>query len=138
MLAGPSEIVLTARELDLLVALARRDGGMVSKPELLAEVWGFDFDGDDNIVEVYVGYLRTKIDRPFARNSLQTVGTRGNRELTIGEEVGNLRGGGRVGGPLLAEKEERGKTTGAARGLCRLPDRRGRRAAACARERARR
>ena len=76
---GPSEIVLTARELELLVALARRDGGTATKPELLAEVWGFDFDGDDNIVEVYVRYLRTKIDRPFARNSLQTVRTLGYR-----------------------------------------------------------
>ena len=76
---GPSELVLTARELELLVALARRDGGTATKPELLAEVWGFDFDGDDNIVEVYVRYLRTKIDRPFARNSLQTVRTIGYR-----------------------------------------------------------
>jgi two-component system, OmpR family, response regulator len=71
--------VLTARELELLVALARRDGGTAAKSELLAEVWGFDFDGDANIVEVYVGYLRSKIDRPFARNSLQTVRTLGYR-----------------------------------------------------------
>jgi two-component system OmpR family response regulator len=76
---GPSEIVLTAREFDLLVALARRDGGVATKPELLTEVWGFDFDGDENIVEVYVGYLRSKIDRPFARASLQTVRTLGYR-----------------------------------------------------------
>jgi DNA-binding response OmpR family regulator len=76
---GPSEIVLTSRELDLLVALARRDGGVAAKRELLAEVWGLDYDGDDNIVEVYVGYLRSKIDRPFARNSLQTVRTVGYR-----------------------------------------------------------
>jgi DNA-binding response OmpR family regulator len=76
---GPSEIVLTARELELLVALARRDGGVATKAELLSEVWGFDFDGDANIVEVYVGYLRTKIDRPFARSSLQTVRTIGYR-----------------------------------------------------------
>ena len=76
---GPSELVLTAREQDLLIALARRDGGVASKQELLSEVWGFDFDGDDNIVEVYVGYLRSKVDRPFARNSLQTVRTLGYR-----------------------------------------------------------
>jgi two-component system OmpR family response regulator len=76
---GPSEIVLTGRELDLLVALARRDGGVATKTELLAEVWGLDFDGDENIVEVYVGYLRSKIDRPFACNSLQTVRTIGYR-----------------------------------------------------------
>src|SRR5262245_9014777 len=84
---GPSEIVLTARELELLVALARRDGGTAGKSELLAEVWGFDFDGDANIVEVYVGYLRSKIDRPFARNSLQTVRTLGYRLV---DEVGEV------------------------------------------------
>ena len=76
---GPSEIVLTARELELLVALARRRGGTATKPELLSEVWGFEFEGDENIVEVYVGYLRSKIDRPFARTSLQTVRTIGYR-----------------------------------------------------------
>ena len=76
---GPSEVVLTGRELDLLVALARREEGTATKSELLAEVWGFDFDGDDNIVEVYVRYLRTKLDRPFGRNSLQTVRTVGYR-----------------------------------------------------------
>jgi two-component system, OmpR family, response regulator len=76
---GPSEVVLTARELDLLVALARRAGGVAPKSELLAEVWGLDFEGDDNIVEVYVGYLRSKIDRPFARDSLQTARTIGYR-----------------------------------------------------------
>jgi two-component system OmpR family response regulator len=76
---GPSELVLTAREFELLVALARRAGGTASKSELLTEVWGFDFAGDDNIVEVYVRYLRTKIDRPFARDSIQTVRTLGYR-----------------------------------------------------------
>lgn len=76
---GPSEVVLTAREFDLLVALARREGAVATKPELLTEVWGFEFDGDENIVEVYVGYLRSKIDRPFARASIQTVRTLGYR-----------------------------------------------------------
>jgi DNA-binding response OmpR family regulator len=79
--------VLTAREQDVLVALARRDGGVVSKRELLNEVWGFDFDGDENVVEVYVGYLRTKIDRPFARNTLQTVRTLGYRLVDDTAEV---------------------------------------------------
>ena len=83
---GPTELVLTAREQDVLISLARRDGGVVSKQELLSDVWGFDFEGDDNIVEVYVGYLRTKIDRPFARNSLQTVRTLGYRLV---DDAGN-------------------------------------------------
>jgi DNA-binding response OmpR family regulator len=76
---GDAELTLTARELDVLVALARRQGGIASKTELLAEVWGFDFQGDDNIVEVYVRYLRQKIDKPFDRASLQTVRTLGYR-----------------------------------------------------------
>ena len=74
-----AEITLTARELDVLVALARRRGGIVGKRELLAEVWGFDHDGDSNIVEVYVRYLRHKIDRPFGRDTLRTVRTLGYR-----------------------------------------------------------
>jgi DNA-binding response OmpR family regulator len=76
---GADEIGLTGRELDLLIALARRDGGAATKAELLAEVWGFDFEGDDNIVEVYVRYLRNKIDKPFQRSSLQTIRTIGYR-----------------------------------------------------------
>ena len=74
-----AEVRLTARELDLLVALARRGGAVASKRELLAEVWGFDFDGDDNVVEVYVRYLRQKVDRPFGRQSIETVRTLGYR-----------------------------------------------------------
>ncbi len=76
---GGAEVRLTSRELDLLVALARRGGGVASKRELLAEVWGFDFDGDDNVVEVYVRYLRQKVDRPFGRQSIETVRTLGYR-----------------------------------------------------------
>lgn len=74
-----TDIALTAREFDVLIAIARRDTGTVTKTELLAEVWGFDFPGDDNIVEVYIRYLRHKIDKPFDRNSLQTVRTLGYR-----------------------------------------------------------
>jgi DNA-binding response OmpR family regulator len=73
------EVTLTAREFDLLVALARRDGGTATKRELLAEVWGYDFDGGENIVEVYMRYLRNKVDKPFDRASLQTIRTLGYR-----------------------------------------------------------
>ena len=76
---GEVELTLTARELDLLIALARREGGTATKAELLAEVWGFDFEGDNNIVEVYVRYLRQKLDKPFGRASLQTIRTIGYR-----------------------------------------------------------
>ena len=75
---------LTARELALLEALLRRDGDVVPKHDLLHEVWGDDFDGDPNVVEVYVGYLRRKIDAPFGRNTLQTVRGAGYRMVSGG------------------------------------------------------
>jgi DNA-binding response OmpR family regulator len=59
---GNDDIALTAREFSLLEALMRRAGDVVPKQQLLDEVWGLDFAGDPNIVEVYVGYLRRKID----------------------------------------------------------------------------
>lgn len=70
---GPVPVELTAREFALLEALMRRPGEVATKPELLDEVWGPDFTGDPNIVEVYVGYVRRKIDVPFERSTLQTV-----------------------------------------------------------------
>ncbi len=76
---GDSPVPLTPRELALLSALLRRDGDVAPKHDLLHEVWGDDFDGDANVVEVYVGYLRRKIDTPFGRNTLQTVRGAGYR-----------------------------------------------------------
>jgi two-component system, OmpR family, response regulator len=54
----------------------------VPKRDLLREVWGDDFDGDANVVEVYMGYLRRKVDAPFGRRSLQTVRGAGYRVTT--------------------------------------------------------
>lgn len=76
---GKVEVTLTAREFSLLEHLLRRAGEVVSKSELLAHVWDEHFDGDPNIVEVYVGYLRRKIDAPFERRSLETVRGQGYR-----------------------------------------------------------
>jgi two-component system, OmpR family, response regulator len=70
---GEVPIDLTRREYALLEALLRHAGSGVTKAELLREVWGEDFEGDDNVVEVYVRHLRRKIDEPFGRRSLQTV-----------------------------------------------------------------
>jgi two-component system, OmpR family, response regulator len=64
---------LTAREHALLERLMRADGGVLAKHELLDHVWGSNFDGDPNIVEVYVSYLRRKIDSPYGLETLQTV-----------------------------------------------------------------
>jgi DNA-binding response OmpR family regulator len=67
------DIALTPREFSLLEYLLRRAGEVVRKSEILEHVWDYDFDGDPNIVEVYVGYLRRKIDVPFGRHALETV-----------------------------------------------------------------
>jgi two-component system, OmpR family, response regulator len=77
-------IELTPRELALLAALLRRSGEVVPKTELLREVWGDDFDGDANVVEVYIGYLRRKVDAPFGRRTLQTVRGAGYRLVPDG------------------------------------------------------
>ncbi len=70
---GDVGVDLTPREFALLTALMASPGEAMAKHELLAEVWGPSFEGDPNIVEVYVGYLRRKIDQPFGRQSIQTV-----------------------------------------------------------------
>jgi DNA-binding response OmpR family regulator len=81
---GETAVSLTAREFDLLEALMRRAGDVCSKVDLLDEVWGHDFGGDANVVEVYVGYLRRKVDAPFGRTSLQTVRGVGYRLVADG------------------------------------------------------
>lgn len=78
---GGTAIDLTPRELSLLEALLRRAPDVAPKSELLDEVWGMDFAGDPNIVEVYVGYLRRKVDHPFDRHTIQTVRGAGYRAV---------------------------------------------------------
>jgi DNA-binding response OmpR family regulator len=82
---GHRDIDLTAREFTLLEYLLRHPDEVISKTDLLSHVWDEHFDGDTNIVEVYVGYLRRKIDVPFDRRTIETVRGAGYR----------LRGGAR-------------------------------------------
>ncbi len=70
---GDEAIDLTAREFAILEFMMSRVGQVVSKTEILAHVWDFAFDGGPNIVEVYAGSLRKKIDTPFGRQSIVTV-----------------------------------------------------------------
>ena len=70
---GDREITLTAREFSVLEHLMRNAGTTVSKQDVLDDVWDVDFAGDANIVEVYVGHLRRKIDEPFGRTTIETV-----------------------------------------------------------------
>lgn len=78
-------ISLTAREFGLLQYLMRRHDQIVSKSEILDNVWDSAFEGGDNVVEVYIGYLRRKIDAPFGVNSLTTV--RGMGYLLSAEKI---------------------------------------------------
>jgi two-component system OmpR family response regulator len=70
---GQHPIDLSRREYALLEALMRRPGDVLSRFELLEQVWSYEYENRSNVVEVYVRYLREKIDRPFKRNTLQTV-----------------------------------------------------------------
>jgi two-component system OmpR family response regulator len=76
---GEVEITLTAREFAVLEYLMRRVGLVNPKFEILDGVWDYDFDGDPNIVEVYMRRLRRKIDEPFGRHDLETVRGAGYR-----------------------------------------------------------
>jgi DNA-binding response OmpR family regulator len=76
---GTAEVELTPREFSLLEFLLRRKGDVVPKREILEHVWDYDFDGDPNIVEVYIRHLRDKLDRPFHREAVRTVRGAGYR-----------------------------------------------------------
>jgi DNA-binding response OmpR family regulator len=66
-------ITLTAKEFAVLECLARNAGQVLSKQDILGQVWDMAFQGDPNIVEVYISTLRRKVDAPFGRNTITTV-----------------------------------------------------------------
>ncbi|WP_310785215.1 response regulator transcription factor [Mycobacterium sp. Z3061] len=74
-------ITLTPREYGLLEFLMRNRDVVVTKAEILRNVWDAHYDGPDNVVEVYVGYLRRKVDGPFGTNTIETVRGVGYRLL---------------------------------------------------------
>src|SRR5699024_6317829 len=67
------QIELTPREYDLLVCLLENKNIVLTRDQLIEQVWGFDYFGDTNVVDVYVRYLRQKIDKPFGEAYIQTV-----------------------------------------------------------------
>jgi two-component system OmpR family response regulator len=73
------EVGLTAKEFALLEFFMRRPGEVMSRTRIIEHVWDFGYDGDSNVVDVYVRYLREKIDRPFGRASIETVRGSGYR-----------------------------------------------------------
>jgi DNA-binding response OmpR family regulator len=76
---GETPIDLTPRQFSLLEFMLRRAGEVLPKSVILGHVWDFAFEGDPNIVEVYVRQLRIRIDEPFGRRALQTVRLAGYR-----------------------------------------------------------
>jgi len=70
---GDVSISLTTREFSFLELLMRSKGKVLNKREIIEHVWDYDFEGDSNIVEVYIGYLRRKIDAPFGTKSIRTI-----------------------------------------------------------------
>ncbi|RCW75696.1 heavy metal response regulator transcription factor [Pseudorhodoferax soli] len=73
VLRAGQRVELTNKEFNLLTLLLRRQGAVLSRTELAAQVWGMNFDSETNIVEVAVRRLRDKVDRPFERPLLHTV-----------------------------------------------------------------
>jgi len=76
---GEVEIDLTSRQFDVLEFLVRREGQVLSKKDILDGVWEYDFEGDPNIIEVYIRRLRSRIDEPFGSKSIETVRGAGYR-----------------------------------------------------------
>ena len=76
---GNAEVSLSAKEFQLLETFMRHPGEVLSRYQLLEHAWDYDYENRSNIVDVYVRYLRDKIDRPFGRSSLETVRGAGYR-----------------------------------------------------------
>ncbi|RJG18888.1 response regulator transcription factor [Paenibacillus thiaminolyticus] len=67
------QIDLTQREFDLLLYLMEHQGEVISREQLLSDVWGYDFAGETNVVDVYIRYLRNKLDRTYKPKLIHTV-----------------------------------------------------------------
>jgi two-component system, OmpR family, response regulator len=81
---GDQQISLSSKEFVLLETFMRRPGEVLSQFQLLEHAWDYDYENRSNVVEVYVRYLREKVDRPFGVNSIETVRGAGYR-LTAGQ-----------------------------------------------------
>lgn len=69
---GDQEIILTPREYQILVRLIENKNEVVSKADLVKEIWGKSFDANTNTIEVYINFLRNKLDKPFGKSSIKT------------------------------------------------------------------
>ena len=76
---GDAEISLSAKEFALLEVLMRRPGQVLSRFQLLEHAWDYEYENRSNVVDVYIRYLREKVDRPFGVESIETVRGSGYR-----------------------------------------------------------
>jgi two-component system OmpR family response regulator len=76
---GQQSVDLTAKEFALLEYFLRHPGEVLTRTRLIEHVWDFAYDGDSNVVDVYIRYLREKVDRPFGRQTIETVRGAGYR-----------------------------------------------------------
>ena len=76
---GDTAVDLSTKEFALLETFMRRPGQVLSRFQLLEHAWDFSYEHRSNVVDVYVRYLREKVDRPFGRSSLETVRGAGYR-----------------------------------------------------------
>ena len=76
---GDEEVPLSAKEFALLEAFMRRPGEVLSRLQLLEHAWDYSYENRSNVIDVYVRYLRQKVDRPFGRDSIETVRGAGYR-----------------------------------------------------------
>ena len=79
MKRGDAEIALSAKEFALFEAFMRRPGEVLSRLDLLEHAWDFAYENRSNVIDVYVRYLRDKVDRPFGVKSIETVRGAGYR-----------------------------------------------------------
>ena len=117
---GETAIDLTPREFALLEYLMRQAGQVVSKSSLLEHVWDAYDSVDPNVVEVYAGYLRRKIDNPFGRRALQTVRgacypSRRRRRITLAAGRRRAAGRWRAARQRRAARRRRGRRNGGGR-----------------------
>jgi two-component system OmpR family response regulator len=70
---GGVPVRLSAKEFALLHELMRHPGRVLNRTHLMEHLWDFSYDGDSNVIDVYIGYLRDKIDRPFGQHTVETV-----------------------------------------------------------------
>ena len=74
-----TEILLSAKEFAIFETFMRRPGEVLSRYQLLEQAWDYEYENRSNVVDVYVRYLREKVDRPFGKQSIETVRGAGYR-----------------------------------------------------------